>query len=49
MRCDAEGFPRPVITWSVNGSEIRDGGKYSVNKETGALTVLQATMEDDGR
>ena len=49
MRCDAEGFPRPDITWSVNGSEIRDGDKYSVNKETGALTVLQATMEDDGR
>ena len=49
IRCDAEGFPRPEISWSVNGSEIETGDKYRVDTETGALTVIQATMMDDGR
>ena len=49
IKCDAEGFPRPEISWSVNGTQIETGDKYSVDTETGALTVMQATMEDDGR
>ena len=49
LRCDAEGFPRPAITWSVNGTEIQEGEKYRVDPDTGALTVFKATVEDDGR
>ena len=49
LRCEAEGFPRPQVTWSVNNTEILGGDKYSIHPETGALTVRRATMEDDGR
>ena len=48
LPCVVEGYPRPRISWSVNGTIISDSDKYSVDKDTGELTVKDATVEDEG-
>ena len=49
VNCEAEGFPIPEISWFVNGNQISDSDKFRLNKETGSLTIIDASMEDDGR
>ena len=50
LACTTEGYPQPAISWSVGGRRIAgDSDKYSVNPDTGALTLVHANMEDDGR
>ena len=50
LKCVTDGYPAPTITWSVNDVEISaNDDKYSFDQETGSLTVIQATMDDDGR
>ena len=48
LPCVVEGYPKPSIAWSVNGTVISDSDKYSVDKDTGELTVKEATVEDEG-
>ena len=48
LSCRAEGHPKPSIAWSVNGSEIVDDDKYSIDKVTGELLVLNADIIDQG-
>ena len=41
---------QPRISWWVGGRRIAgESDKYSVNPDTGALTLIHANMEDDGR
>ena len=50
LPCTTEGYPQPRISWWVSGRRIAgDSDKYSVNPDTGALTLIHANMEDDGR
>ena len=48
LPCEAEGYPVPVITWTVDGREITKDAKYSLDAETGDLTVVDAAEDDEG-
>jgi len=48
LSCEVEGYPNPSISWTLNGTVIRDSDKYTVDKDTGELTLKQATVEDEG-
>ena len=50
LTCQAEGYPKPVISWSVNGSEIfeEDDDKYIIDKMTGDLHVVSVDNSDEG-
>ena len=49
LKCEAEGYPIPLITWTREGHHIQESEKFHVDPETGDLTVTSATTEDDGR
>ena len=49
LKCVTDGYPAPSISWSVDGDLIQDSDKYRVDPDTGSLTVINATMQDDGR
>ena len=48
LSCEVEGYPKPSISWTVNGTVISDSDKYSLDTDSGELTVKQATVEDEG-
>lgn len=48
VRCRTEGFPKPSIQWFLNGSLIEGSEKFHINAETGDLTVMHATVGDQG-
>ena len=49
LKCEAEGYPQPVITWTRDSQPVQEDGRFHVDSQTGDLTVTQATTEDDGR
>ena len=49
LKCEAEGYPVPVITWTRDSQPVLEDGRLHVDSQTGDLTVTQATTEDDGR
>ena len=49
LKCEAEGYPQPVISWTREGQQILQSDKFHVEPLTGDLTVTAATTEDDGR
>ena len=49
LKCEAEGHPVPVITWTRDSQPVLEDGRLHVDSQTGDLTVTQATKEDDGR
>ena len=44
------GNPKPVVTWSKGGAEIKDGGRVSVtcDGDTCSLTIKDSTPADSG-
>jgi len=48
LPCETEGYPKPVIEWTVNGTVINDSDKYKLSSESGQLTIVKATVEDEG-
>ena len=49
LKCEAEGYPQPVITWTRDGQPVVEGERFHVDRQTGDLTVTQASTKDDGR
>ena len=48
MRCEADGFPKPSVTWFLNDTAISDSDKFLINEATGELTVMNAVAGDEG-
>jgi hypothetical protein len=48
LPCEAEGYPKPSISWTVNGTVINNSAKYSVDTDTDELNIQQVTVEDEG-
>nr|XP_014344446.1 PREDICTED: peroxidasin-like protein isoform X2 [Latimeria chalumnae] len=46
--CSAQGEPQPIITWSKDGVQITESGKFHVNSE-GMLTVRDVGQAEQGR
>ncbi|XP_030040039.2 hemicentin-1 [Manduca sexta] len=44
--CHATGYPKPTMTWKVDGKPIPEGSKYSVKE--GALIVRSPLVSDSG-
>ena len=45
-KCQAEGYPRPVITWSRSAVLPLPSGRTEVNQDT--LTIKNLTLADSG-
>ena len=48
IQCPASGVPTPTVTWTKDGQDIPDGGKYSVRGDN-SLLISEADMDDDAR
>ena len=51
LRCSAEGFPRPYITWFMNNTIISDGltdVQESMNVNSSTLIISNADLNDSG-
>ena len=48
--CDASGMRPPIYSWSFNGVVISSpsSGRFSVDQNTGVLTILELTFSDTG-
>ncbi|XP_054708128.1 obscurin-like [Uloborus diversus] len=55
LELTATGFPKPIITWTKDGEELKtgDGGKYAVlqedDEETFTLAIKDVQPEDSGK
>ena len=45
IRCPTSGIPTPTVTWTKDGQEIPDEGRYTVEND-GSL-VIDGAREDD--
>jgi len=47
--CDADGLPKPEVTWLKDGSEVATTGssRYSVRRD-GSLRLTAVTVDDSG-
>ena len=45
-KCQAEGYPRPVVTWSRSAVLPLPGGRTEVNQ--GTLTIKNLSLADSG-
>mgnify|MGYP001195513494 CR=1 FL=1 len=48
INCEAEGFPKPNITWFLNNTQLTPSDKYIINTESDTLLVLNAEVGDQG-
>ncbi|XP_072426609.1 peroxidasin homolog isoform X2 [Chiloscyllium punctatum] len=46
--CSAQGEPHPIITWTKDGVQITESGKFHVNAE-GTLAIRDIGQADEGR
>ncbi|KAM5135419.1 LOW QUALITY PROTEIN: peroxidasin homolog [Mantella aurantiaca] len=46
--CSTSGRPAPVITWTKDGGELPNDGRYTI-LESGALHILRAVIKDSGQ
>ncbi|CAM4650438.1 unnamed protein product [Leuciscus chuanchicus] len=46
--CSAQGEPTPIITWSKDGVQITESGKFNINPD-GYLEVRDVGLADGGR
>ncbi|XP_069751029.1 neural cell adhesion molecule 1a isoform X2 [Narcine bancroftii] len=49
LACEADGFPKPKVTWQRDDVGIEaDGDKYSLNEDGSELTISKVGKRDDG-
>lgn len=48
LQCQAEGSPKPVVSWSKNGQPLASKGRISISGD-GTLTVRNTRAQDTGR
>ena len=48
IQCPTSGVPTPTVTWTKDGQDIPNGGKYTVQGDN-SLLISKADVEDDAR
>ena len=48
LKCQTEGSPKPVVSWSKNGEPLESKGRVSISSD-GALTIKSTREQDTGR
>lgn len=48
LKCQTEGSPKPVISWSKNGQRLESKDRVSISVD-GSLTIRKAQAQDTGR
>ena len=48
MKCQAEGYPKPTISWEFENNQIISNEKYMINKDNGDLVIREVGTEDEG-
>ena len=48
IQCHTSGVPAPTVTWTKDGHEISDDGKYTVQADD-SLLINNANVEDSAR
>ena len=48
IQCPTSGVPTPTVTWTKDGQDIPDGGKYIVRGDN-SLVISEADLQDDAR
>ena len=48
IQCPTSGVPTPTVTWTKDGEEILNDGRYRI-QDDGALLIIEALEEDSAR
>ena len=48
IQCPTSGVPTPTVTWTKDGKEIPDGGRY-IEAGDNSLLISNANLEDNAR
>ena len=48
IQCPTSGVPTPTVTWTKDGEEVTNDGRYTV-KENGSLLISETREEDSAR
>lgn len=48
LKCQTEGSPKPVVSWSKNSQTLESEGRVSISGD-GTLTIKSARTQDTGR
>ena len=48
LKCQTEGSPKPVVSWSKNGEPLESKGRVSISSD-GTLTIKSTRAQDTGR
>ena len=48
LKCQTEGSPKPIISWSKNGQKLESKGRVSISGD-GTLTIKNTRAQDTGR
>uniref|UniRef100_V9GWQ8 Peroxidasin n=1 Tax=Craspedacusta sowerbii TaxID=128124 RepID=V9GWQ8_CRASO len=48
IRCAAEGWPAPVISWAKDGVQVSSGGRFTANASAGTIEIKGIGNTDEG-
>jgi len=48
IQCPTSGVPKPTITWTKDGQDITNDGRYTI-QDDGSLLISEALEEDSAR
>ncbi|XP_048583436.1 hemicentin-2 isoform X2 [Nematostella vectensis] len=49
LQCPSIGTPKPAVTWFINGSAVTESDTLKVDPNTGALSIIEITAEEQGQ